>query len=669
MTTLGPPRTHLEHARAAARAPRTIGDLTPEQTLQLEAQMSARMRPVLLAAAREERQLCQADLKTLDGLKDGQGIALDDVLDFLLSPAGAPLQAALERALKPDRTPDPFEALGFDDDDATPRAPHYQKPARDSFEQSLRDVVVKDAFGLNHQDVVRAVVKGFAESTGKNGVVDAATVHRQGPFASALYTRIAQATGGQPLKNATPGQKLVGLDDATVARVGRGVDLAPILARMKAFDVVVDTLIGDQQPLKGVKVVAIQHVLPTFGGVLAALEQAGVARSDLRVIGKSYSTVDEMYAWMKGQGYDVHAESIGGNANSVEESLVKAARSTLEEVFDGVDPQTSTQRFLLADDGGKLLYTLHKYFPKYAHLCSGFEQTARGIQVLEKMKAEGIEVQCPVVNMAHSALKNDTEIPLIGENVVFDSFNYLDEMKLPKPKTATVLGYGPVGEQVARALAARGVDVVVFDPDPVRQAQAVAAGHTVKPRDEALAAGDLVVGCTGRGALALDDYPQLKDGVVLVNGASGNHELGTQEFGQRGRWFTELAFEPDKLVVKGGEMSALFGGRRVALGSGDLGAASQHRVMKDKRTGKEALVLRSGHVVNLGRDLPPEFIQVTRALVLASLLQAATTKQAGIVDVDPKLQQTIAAAVQDDLTRQGLSLQRPDFTKLAPWDL
>ncbi len=681
---LAPPQTPggstlLERAHALreeARQPRTIGDLTPEQTAKLDAELSARMRPRLIAAAREQRALNASDLKALDGVDNGDGLVLDDILEFLLSPAGAPLQAVLAQKLEPATRPDPF---GFDSDDNTMSQATWTAPPRDSFEQGLRAVIGKSAFHSGPALMTNAVVAGFAALTGKNGVVDEAAVHQTGSFASGLYLRIAQGLGDQALNNRAPGdplqgrtgrgQKLVGLDDATVARVGRGFDLDPILERMPAFHAVTDALIGDRQPLKGVKVVCIQHFMPTFGGVLQALEQAGVERGDMRLIGKSYSTVDEMYAWLVGQGYAVDKGSIGGSASSVEEKLVEAARGALEELFDGVDPTTSPQRFLLADDGGKLLYALHKYFPQYAPLCAGFEQTARGIQVLDKMVADGQPVLCPVINMAHSQLKNDSEIPLIGENVVFDSFAYLDELQLPKPKTATVLGYGPVGEQVARALKARGVDVVVYDPDPARQARAAAAGHSVQPRDVAIGASDLVVGCTGRGALSLDDYPQLKNGAVLVNGASGNHEMGMEEFGQAGRWFREMAFEPERMMVRNGEVSALFGGRRVTLGTGDLGASSQHRILKDKRTGKEALVLRSGHVVNLGRDLPPEFIQITRALVLASLLQASQTKQPGVVDVDAGVQSTIRAAVDADLLRQGLSWQRPDFTTLRSWDL
>lgn len=659
----GPPTTLLEAAKRLRNEPHTVAGLSPEQTQKLAAQWAEKMKPILVAAARERRAIAEADLKALAGTDDGDGVTLDDALNFLLSPAGAHLQKVLESAVAPDNAIPLLPGL-----DDTPDPPPYVTPPKDSFEAHLREARVGDAFGLSSQHMLRAAVKGFAELTGKNGKIDEEKVKGAAPLTSALYTLIAEKAGGA--KNTVPGQKLVGLGTDVITRVGRGIDAEPIRARMKGFDAVVADLLQGKQPLKGMKVVAIQHVLPTFSGVLDALEAAGVARADMRVIGKSYSTVDEMYAWMLGQGYDVHDSSFGGDAANVEATLVAAAKDTLTELFADVDPKTSTERFLLADDGGKLLHCLHTHFPEYAHLCSGFEQTARGIQVLDKMLAEGQPVLCPVVNMARSELKSKSEIPLIGENIVFDSLAYLDELKLPHPKTATVLGYGPVGEQAARALAARGIDVVVYDPSPDSQEKARAKGYRVMDRDAALGAADLVVGCTGRGAVDVtEEHAKLKNGAVLVNGASGNHELGTQHFGQKGRWFLEMAFEPDRFQLKNGAASAMFQGKSIPLGTGDLGSPSMHRVLKDKKTNSEVLVLRSGHVVNLGKDLPPEFIQVTRALVFASIVQSSTEKSAGVVDVDANIQAMIEGHINNDLARLGLSMKDPDFSSLQSWEL
>jgi S-adenosyl-L-homocysteine hydrolase, NAD binding domain len=317
-----------------------------------------------------------------------------------------------------------------------------------------------------------------------------------------------------------------------------------------------------------------------------------------------------------------------------------------------------------------LLFALHKYFPNHTRLCTGFEQTGRGIAVLDKMIADGTPVQCPVVNMAHSALKADTEIPLIGENIVFDALRLLDDMNLPHPDTATVLGYGAVGQRTADALRRRGIEVAVFDPNPTQAAKALADGCTVMNREEALGFGEMVIGCTGRGSMDIvDDHHLLQHGAVVVNGASGNHEVGAQRFGEAGSFFLETAFEPQHFNIRNGAMSAHFMGIPVSLGSGDLGASSVHRVLRSRDTHKEVMLLRSGHVVNLGRDLPPEFIQVTRALVMASLLHSQTLQEPGVVALPEATQQLIKTAMDRDLAGRGLRFDAPDFTSLPSWDL
>jgi threonine dehydrogenase-like Zn-dependent dehydrogenase len=95
-----------------------------------------------------------------------------------------------------------------------------------------------------------------------------------------------------------------------------------------------------------------------------------------------------------------------------------------------------------------------------------------------------------------------------------------------KPKVATILGYGAVGKATADQLRARGYEVWVDDTSPAAMERAREDGCLATTRDEALAHGRLLYGCTGRGALTEDDYAKLPDGAVLANAASGNHELG-----------------------------------------------------------------------------------------------------------------------------------------------
>jgi hypothetical protein len=77
----------------------------------------------------------------------------------------------------------------------------------------------------------------------------------------------------------------------------------------------------------------------------------------------------------------------------------------------------------------------------------------------------------------------------------------------------------------------------------------------------------------------------------------------------------------------------------------------------------ERIALANGFVVNMQEDIPPEFIQLTRALILAGCLQAreAQGKRGGLIDLDQGTQEFIVGRVQKHLKSEGLSLEAPDF--------
>jgi len=200
----------------------------------------------------------------------------------------------------------------------------------------------------------------------------------------------------------------------------------------------------------------------------------------------------------------------------------QAAR--LQEMFKGVDPKTTNKRFLLLDEGGKVLKTLHESFPEYAHLCVGVEHTDRGVQLLEDY-----ELKCPVINIAQCEAKKRYESPMIGESVVASIEGELSALDISiAPKEACVLGYGAVGSNVAASLERRGYKVFVYDKDPEKMKQASLDGFHTGERDDMLSHAHLLIGATGRGSLSLDEFDKLPKRAVMANAASGRHEFGLE---------------------------------------------------------------------------------------------------------------------------------------------
>jgi hypothetical protein len=166
-------------------------------------------------------------------------------------------------------------------------------------------------------------------------------------------------------------------------------------------------------------------------------------------------------------------------------------------------------------------------------------------------------------------------------------------------------------------------------------------------RETALRNAHLLYGCTGRGAITEDDYELLPDGAILANAASGNHELGKFDFVDT--------------TAEHGHARGEFRGKQIDLGEAQ--SPMRHGVARTK-SGKEFLVMRSGYVCNMGRDIPPEIVQLIRGLLLGSVLQAVDETESKLIDVNEDLQAFLIDRINNVLAQYWTSLLTPDFRKL-----
>jgi S-adenosylhomocysteine hydrolase len=622
------------------------------------------------------------------------GVPLADMLDLLTSSDGAQLISALEKesesavaelnanlAKHGQRS-----TIGASLETGIPHDAFYPKdPFRKRLAEFFEDREFFSEPKHDKEAVAAAVVKTFSVLTGPTGVVTKETAGKLGPRALAVFEAMRKRldeVGGTP-KSDRKASKIEDLLINDLARIGRSRRVGDAKARMPVLDEVT-RMIGGPDMLRGFTMASVQHLFPSTRGLYKALADNGLEHATTGVGGKGYSTDVDTMMRLAAEGFDVHMDGrpmAHANATNAEEVVLEMAREELGQLFVGLSREEAKgetkPRFLLLDEGAKLIKALHLYYPQYAHLCVCVEQTDRGVQIIEAAKAkraeeraafeatgvwpkprEGFELRCAVVNMARSEAKKQWESPMIGESCVFNLEQQLAEIhpqldaKLFPPGTkreACVIGYGAVGKAVADQLRLRGYEVHVYDKDPAKMAQAAADGCVAEARDEALKHGKLLYGCTGQTILRPADYDLLPDGAVLANAASGNHELGLHDVNL------------DALTHD----DATFRGLDVKLG--ERADPMRHRVMKTPG-GKELLLARSGYVVNMGLDLPPEYAQLTRSLLLASCLTAVKNGGAkGFVEIPQDVQKLIVERVRHHLEKQGMSLKEPDFRDLQPW--
>ncbi len=629
----------------------------------------------LAAGLRRSRQVQHSRLESERAAResDPRQVALDDALDVLQSGAADDVLAEVEKHLRAgvavaaQRPEDPY-SIGV-----------HPNPIGDCFLDGVlgyyRDV---DNVGLDPSKLPQAVVTSLAAHTAAHGFVDAKAAKALGPLAIRLLARVSEARAEVRAHQRDGSAKNTGkysglsMDATRKVAVSKGRD--GYLARMP---VVRDLLaMGKDRSLGGFSLASVQHLFPSAVGLYDALFSSGLSPERTHVGGKFYSANPNTIVAMESRGLRVHMSASDDDAFEVDaEDAVRAmAKDELRAMFHGVDPKTAKGRsFLLLDDGGKLIHALHEYFPQYAHLCVAVEQTTRGLQVIDDMKKAGRPLLCPVVNMAGCQLKREVESPLIAASVVWHLTGYLEKLGLghlkptpAQPRTAVVAGFGATGTATAKALSRAGYHVVVTDTDDAQMRAATAAGFEALPSKEAMARADVFVGSSGRGTLTQEQWGLLKPGAVLVNAASGNHELGVAHLGPRAL----EALDPQRSDDKGA-VTTSFAGRRIAVGRTTDDSRLEHRVVHvagADGTDRELLFLRGGSVVNMEHDLPPEYRQIIIGMLLAGCFQAANAEVPELVEFDHAVQDFLRLRFAKALEAAGLSLDEPDLDAVAgPW--
>ncbi len=591
-------------------------------------------------------------------------LRLDDVLDLLQGPQGKQGVAAIKDRLRARGVPV--------DGPMGPQTAGKGAPV-DRFD---REVVRFLNGSFLRKSEVSAAIPG-AVAFALTGLADAQGMVRPadveaalGPAAGALLRALGEKLdhGAKDAASTRRGTKYRWLPGQVRHAVAQSARRATLQPRMPVLTEVGRAL-GGPNALKGFKMVAVQHLFPTTQVLMETLVANGLDPKGATVYGKNYSTNEDVLQRMRADGWNVPQLSTIKivTERAVGAKEVSPIEQYLATLFEGCDPQKETQpRFLLLDEGGKLVKALHEDFPQYAHLCVAVEQTEQGRIIHEKMAQEGHPLRCPVINVAQSVAKKVHEAPMIGESVVHSTELALasvhPDLRI-EPKEATVLGYGAVGKATADALRRRGYTVNVFDIDPVKMAQAQKEGCNAPPREEALKRAQLLISATGRTAITPEEFDRLPNHAVLVNAASGNHELGMDTRPVGGSMLA--GDDPHEKVNEEGYRITRFRGLDVT--AGDFSGADQNfsRVMRSGAD-QERLVLRGGFVVNMVEDIPAEFIQLTRGLLLAACLQAVKAKGAGAQALNQGAQDFVVSRTQRHLSAQKLSLDAPDFRKLAP---
>ena len=337
----------------------------------------------------------------------------------------------------------------------------------------------------------------------------------------------------------------------------------------------------------------IGHLLATSYPLALALREAGVSRGDFQIVGTPYGSNPAVVESLREMGFEIRVPTLDPAAYE------KQVELALNEMVKRHRENQKT--ILVMDDGGLVARLLAKHPKRYRSISGNIkivEQTTRGIT-----EAETAGVAHPIVDVARSQSKK-REAKYIGPAVARKVSQALSRYgKQVAKKNAVIMGGGGwVGRHVAEALRDAGAKVTVVETSSVRRAAMKRRGFDVvsdSGKRSALKKADIVIGASGKQSLSYADLQGLKDGVAIASASS-----------------KRLEFEMDTLSKHAKRKTVASSNPLVRLPSAEY-----------QLGGKSILAIGDGWPVNFDgdvEDINPEEIQLTRAVMLLGLFQAAS---------------------------------------------
>jgi S-adenosylhomocysteine hydrolase len=346
-------------------------------------------------------------------------------------------------------------------------------------------------------------------------------------------------------------------------------------------------------------VIACQHILPTTFALFDELFKKGLEPHNVFLLGKCYSTNQDTFQRFKDIGVNISDESLAFDSHrTFDEQYQEYVDRFLQSARSKIDITAISQTIIL-DDGGYLISSVNGFYDSFSNV-SAVEQTSSGYERLKRLT-----LRIPVVNVARSKVKLEIESPFIAEVVVEKLGLYVEAYKVDDPKVL-IIGNGYIGVAIANLLK----DVYVVSSCDILADRRDFGGRY----KDYLGEYDVIIGATGTTIIRPIDFGVLRPGVLLASASSSDREFSATDLRKR--------------KTKTDDCHA------------DI-------------TIDNVTVLNSGFPINFdGKDgVSAEKIQLTRSLLLAGVLEAATKDlKAGLLDLNP--------AIQDQLTKEFSRLSK-----------
>jgi adenosylhomocysteinase len=299
--------------------------------------------------------------------------------------------------------------------------------------------------------------------------------------------------------------------------------------------------------LRGRKVAVVVHLEAKTAYLATLLAEAG---ADVVAAGSNArSTQDAVCAALVARGIEVHARH-GAAPDDFTADLLAVADTGPE---------------LVIDDGAELTRRILEHRPELAGRLQGVtEETTTGVARLRAMEANGT-LTFPAIAANNARCKHLFDNPYGTGQSSLTAILRLTNLSAAG-KRFCVIGYGWVGQGLARRAAGYGGRVTVVELDPVQALRAVMDGYRVAALEDALEDADFVITATGgTDSLPSSAFPRLKDKVVLANAGHQDLEIDVPSLGPG----VEVRAGVTQHEVGGKRVYLCVGGSLVNIAGGD----------------------------------------------------------------------------------------------------
>lgn len=402
--------------------------------------------------------------------------------------------------------------------------------------------------------------------------------------------------------------------------------------------------ISPSSPLANAQVLACRHLLGSTVAELSTIRSILPGLRFSEVVGKPYSANRAAVLELERRGFSVDRTSTQlahrsretfGRFEQTHRSTVRAAVERLIATAGDDD----TEPLLVIDDGGALINAVGQAVLKQRirRPVVAVEQTTRGVFAVRSFLKSPIAQQYgfAIINVAESYTKLLHETPIIAKSVVNESLEWLQYLAPPASRRTEslrfgVVGYGTVGAHVAAQLSDYSLNVRVYDRSLHKTSVASASRIPIATSiGELLELTDVVI-CASNGTSISTEVANehLRDGTVIISASSGDGEV---------RGLHDWPIETGPLLPDSNRTYPF---------------DEAHGLLTARGPRAEVYVANGGFPVNFDGSIDPikpDLIQVTRSLIVAAVLQAASAKlqgpsivgRTGEFDLDDSLQESI----------------------------